>query len=398
MKKNYFIILFLLLSIVGNSQNSYKIRTIVIDPGHGGKDPGAVTKNCYEKNIVLPISLKVGNYIEKNCKDVNVIYTRDTDTFIGLYERSQIANRNDADLFISIHANSNESSKPYGTSTYVMGVNRSQANLAVAKRENSVISHEKNYESKYLGINQNSPEGEIIMSLMQNTFYEQSIYFAMKVEGQFKTTGKRRSLGVKQAPFLVLWTTTMPSVLIEIGFISNPTEEKYLMSKKGQENIAKSIYKAFKEYKNEIEGKSYVVPEIFIDDSEFVEEPPNYVEVFENQLNDSEYKAWKPVVQEIKDEPQNFIEVHKDELIFRVQISSSVKKLPKNSTVFKGLKNVDEIFYDGVYKYNIGATDNLEKITKIHSEVQKTIPEAFIVAYKNGKRITISMAKQELTK
>ncbi len=231
----------------------FKIRTVVIDAGHGGKDPGTVGKVFKEKDVVLNIALKVGEYIEKNVPNVKVVYTRKTDKFIELAERAAIANRNKADLFISIHANAISNPQTYGTETWVMGLHKSEENLAVAKRENSVIMHEDNYEEKYEGFD-NSPESYIMFSLMQNAYLENSLKFADKIERQFKHKAGRHSRGVKQAGFVVLYKTATPSVLVEAGFLSNATEEKFLGTTEGQDLIASGIYRAFKEYKSEVES------------------------------------------------------------------------------------------------------------------------------------------------
>lgn len=231
-----------------------KLKTVVIDAGHGGKDPGAIgAGKTNEKDIALVVALKLGDYISKNHPDVNVIYTRKTDVFLELHERAEIANKNKADLFIAVHINSSVNTDAYGTSCYVLGLHRTEANLEVAKRENAVINLEED-KDKHYEFDPNSPEGHIIMSMKQNAFLDQSIDIASKVENQMENYAKRKSLGVKQAGFYVLYKTTMPSILAEIGFISNPEEEKFLNSVKGQDLIATSLFNAFKDYKMELEG------------------------------------------------------------------------------------------------------------------------------------------------
>ncbi len=226
---------------------------MIIDAGHGGKDPGTHGANLNEKDVVLKIALKLGEYIEKNFPEIKVIYTRKTDKFIELSDRAGIANKNKADLFISIHANAIANTKTFGTETWVMGLHKSEANLAVAKRENSVILKEDNYEEKYQGFD-NSTESIIMMSLIQNAYLESSVKFADKIEKQFKSKVGRNSRGVKQAGFIVLYQTATPSVLVEVGFLTNPTEEKYLGTDSGQDLMASGIYRAFKEYKSEVES------------------------------------------------------------------------------------------------------------------------------------------------
>jgi N-acetylmuramoyl-L-alanine amidase len=231
----------------------FKVDVVVIDAGHGGHDPGTSGKKTREKDVALKIALKVGNYIEKNFPDVKVIYTRKTDKYLALDERAAIANKNKADLFICIHANSLPGSKAVGTETFVMGLHKDESNFEVAKRENSVILMDENYEERYEGFD-NSPESYILFSLTQSAYQESSLMFAQKVEEQFKKRVGRSSRGVKQAGFVVLWRTTMPSVLIETGFLSQPTEEQFLAAEEGQNLLASGIYRAFKEYKSEVES------------------------------------------------------------------------------------------------------------------------------------------------
>jgi N-acetylmuramoyl-L-alanine amidase len=257
--RNYGIPLLLLAITLLNSSSTpirteNKVDVIVIDAGHGGKDPGTHGKNSKEKDICLKIALKLGKLIEANCKDVKVVYTRKSDTYLAYHERPVIANKHKADLFICIHANSNPNTKAHGTETYVMGLAKEEKNFEIAKRENSVMLLDENYKEKYEGFDPNSAESYILFSLTQSAFLESSLNFAGKVENQFKTQIKRPSRGVKQGPFWVLWSTAMPSVLIETGFLSNPTEEKYLLSSAGQDAIALGIYRAFKEYKSEVES------------------------------------------------------------------------------------------------------------------------------------------------
>ncbi|MDF1550168.1 MAG: N-acetylmuramoyl-L-alanine amidase, partial [Bacteroidales bacterium] len=257
--KSFWIFLFCLFWLVSGQFETYaqyKIKTVVIDAGHGGKDPGAVGKKAKEKDIALSIALKVGTYIEQYIKGVKVIYTRKTDEFIELYKRAEIANKNKADVFISIHVNSHTSSKPYGTATYVMGLHKSEENLEVAKFENSVILKEEGYKKNYKGYDPNSDESHIILSLLQNAHLEQSLVLASKIQDQFRTRVGRKDLGVRQAGLVVLWNATMPAILVETGFISNANEEKYLITDQGQSFLASAIYRAFKEYKNEIEKSS----------------------------------------------------------------------------------------------------------------------------------------------
>ena len=231
----------------------YQVKTIVIDAGHGGKDPGCSGKKNKESKIALEIALELGRIIKENIPDVKVIYTRDTDSFVELHERAAIANRNGADLFVSIHCNAAGSSAAYGTETFAMGLHKTQGNLDIAKRENAVITKEANYQTEYEGFDPNSAEDHIMISQFQNAHVNNSLLLASKVEDQFKNKLNRKSNGVKQAGFLVLWKTTMPSILIETGFLTNLNDETYLSNKTNQIYMASGIYRAIKEYKAELE-------------------------------------------------------------------------------------------------------------------------------------------------
>jgi N-acetylmuramoyl-L-alanine amidase len=246
-------IFFVLGSFTGTSRKAFRLRTVVIDAGHGGKDPGCNGRQSKEAHVALKVALQLGSYIEKEMPDVKVIYTRKTDTFVELIDRAGIANKNRADLFISIHCNSGPSSA-FGTETYCMGLHTSEGNLKVAKRENAVILEEENYQEKYNGFDPNSPQSHIMFALYQSAYIENSLRFAQKVEHQFKHKVGRSSRGVKQAGLLVLWKSAMPSALIELGFLTNATEEKYLNDKLGQTYMASGIYRAFKDYKQELEA------------------------------------------------------------------------------------------------------------------------------------------------
>jgi len=245
--------IFVLGSFTPTNKKTYDVRTVVIDAGHGGKDPGCHGKVCKESTIALEVALELGRIIEENLPDVKVIYTRNTDVFVKLYDRAAIANKANADLFISIHCNSGPS-QAEGTETFTMGLNTSEGNLEVAKRENAVILHESDYKSNYEGFDPDSPEANILFSLYQHVYIKNSLQFAQKVEEQFKNRVGRTSRGVKQAGLLVLWKTAMPSALIEIGFLTNPEEERYLNAKTNQVYIASGIYRALKGYKEEIES------------------------------------------------------------------------------------------------------------------------------------------------
>jgi len=253
-------LIILLSSFTVVDDRDLKVNTVVIDAGHGGKDTGTIGAVAREKDIALKIALELGKLIKENLKDVKIIYTRNSDNFIELEERAQVANKNGADLFISIHCNSLPKDTPsarkesiFGTETYIMGVHTSDANFTVAKRENSVILLEDNHE-KYEGFDPNSPESYILFSLYQSAYLGNSLKLADKIEHQFKDRVKRNSRGVRQAGFWVLYRTSMPSVLVETGYLSNSGEEKYLNDAYGQSLIASGLYRAFRDYKEEIES------------------------------------------------------------------------------------------------------------------------------------------------
>lgn len=233
--------------------SKYQVKTIVIDAGHGGKDPGCLGSVSKESDIALRIALELGRIVKENLKDVKVIYTRSTDKFVELHERAAIANRNGADLFISVHCNAAESKNAYGTETFAMGLHKTDGNLAVAKRENSVILKESNQQLNYEGFDPNSDEDHIVIAQYQSAHIYNSLFLASKIESQFKNRVGKKSNGVKQAGFLVLWKTAMPSVLVETGFLTNLNDEKYLNNKHNQILMASGIYRAIKEYKLELE-------------------------------------------------------------------------------------------------------------------------------------------------
>jgi len=362
-KTIFFIVLILFpINLFSQPVSKYKIRKIVIDAGHGGKDPGAIGKKAYEKDIALAIALKLGKYIEKNIDDIEIIYTRTTDVFIELHRRAEIANSNKADLFISIHANSNKSSKPKGTSTYVMGLNRSEENIEVALAENSVIYSETDYKQQYEDFDPEAAESYITMSLLQNAFLEQSLIIAGKVQEQFAKRAGRKDIGVRQAGLIVLWNCTMPSILVETGFISNREEEKYLISDEGQSFIASAIYRAFREYKTQIENAG------------------NFI-ASNNNSNDNSKNQTKT-----------------GNIVFKVQIKTSVEKLKLDSKEFKGIDDVEEIMDNKIAKYYVGNCTSYDEVVKLQSDVRKKISDAFVVAFKNGKKITVKEALEEINK
>ena len=362
-----------------NVENNYKLKTVVIDAGHGGKDPGAVANKGKEKDITLAVSLKLGKYIENNCKDVKVIYTRKKDEFVELFKRAQIANTNNADLFICVHVNSSKKTYPYGTETYVMGLHKTQGNLDVAMTENSVITKEDNYQNQYDGFDPHSPEAFIIFSLFQNAYLDQSLNFAAKIQEQFSQKAKRLDRGVKQAGFLVLWKTSMPSILTEIGFLSNAEEAQYLLNDTNQNHIALSLFNAFKKYKKELEGITESIE--VIENTEVIENVNNGVPINKTDTASNNLTLFP-----------NYATNNTDSIYFYVQIMSSVKKINAKSEQFKGVKNICELNIDGCYKYTYGKSTVFSEILKIQKEIKTQFPDAFIIAIKGGKKIQVNEA------
>ncbi len=333
--------------------------TVVLDAGHGGKDPGNRGGGFYEKDIALSIVLKIGKELEKN-PNFEVIYTRDKDVFIPLDQRAKIANKAKADLFISVHCNAH-SSQAFGTETFVLGLRRSNDNFEVAKKENSVIFLEEDYEVTYNGFDPNSPESYIGLALMQEEYLDQSILLADFVQKQFTNNLKRNNRGVKQDVFLVLRETVMPSVLIETGFLTNREEGAYLNSGAGQTKMAEAIVEAIKEYSLNINMATL---------DNLMEEYP--VEVI-------------PPTTETKD-------IFSD-VTFRVQLAASSKKLDTKPSNFNGLTSVTREKEDKLFKYYYGATSSYSQIQQLHQQSKaKGYPSSYIVAFRQGKKITVNEA------
>ena len=334
-----------------SSYSQYKVRKVVIDAGHGGKDPGASGKTAREKDIALAIALKTGFYIEKYLPEVQVIYTRTGDEFVELYKRAAIANEGGADLFISIHCNANRSASPFGTETYVMGLHKNSDNLDVAKLENAAILKEENYSDMYEGFDPNQDEDYITLTMFQDAFLDQSSLFADKVQSQFRERVNRKDRGVKQAGFLVLYKTAMPGVLIETGFLSNSKDEAFLKSKDGQTYMASAIYRAFKEYKTEIERED------------------NKAQAVTN---------YKPE--------------EASQISYRVQFASYSKSKPPGYRKFKGLDDVWEYQHNGMYKYTTGNFSRIENAQALQKKLKKDskYKDAFVVAFRDNERVSVN--------
>lgn len=419
-KKLIFISLLLLSVIFWTSFTSkvkpvFSVKTVVIDAGHGGKDPGCHGTKHKEKDVALAVALKLGKYIEENMKDVKVVYTRKTDIFLELQQRAEIANKAKADLFICIHCNSacyrdkklkrdvcNDDA--HGAETYVMGIKNEQGKLDIAKRENSAILLEDNYVQKYDGFDPNSDESYIIMSMFADTYLDQSLNFASKVQKQYRGKAGRADKGVKRASLWVLWRTYMPSVLTEIGFLTNPEEEQFLGSSKGQDYIASGIFKAFREYKDEIEG----VVKKYDDD---IEKQDNYKLTAQDSLEVLEIKATKKpkdqqttakgdsskvtdlkkdTVAVVKENPKDKVEPKSSPIVYKVQISSSDKKIPLDSDKFKGVEKPGEYEDKGIFKYTAGEFAKQDDAFRLQMQLRKNgFPDAFVIATQDGKRVPL---------
>ena len=382
---------------------------VVIDAGHGGHDPGAIGKISKEKNINLNVALKLGNLIKRNCDDVKVVYTRSRDVFIPLDRRAEIANNAKADLFISIHTNAlanNRTAK--GASTWTLGLAKSDANLEVAKRENSVILYESDYKTRYAGFNPNSAESYIIFEFMQDKYMEQSVHLASLMQKQFHQTCKRADRGVHQAGFLVLKASAMPSILIELGFISTPEEERYLNSEEGAGSMAKGIYRAFLNYKREHELRLTGVsktnlpteqeednaPKIAQKDTESINTAPQQQELLAEAKTKPAATAKtapkRPIVAESA--------TNDSDITFKIQILTASKPLAKNDKRLKGLKDVDYYKEGGIYKYTYGAAADYNKVLRTKRTITAQFKDAFIVAFRNGEKMNVNEAIAEFKK
>ena len=446
--------LFIVLACINGTAFSQKksvghVRTVVIDAGHGGDKPGAVGRKSQEKNLTLQMALKLGKLIEDNYSDVKIIYTRTTDVDITLAERARMANKAKADLFISIHCNSWNNSTPTGVETYVMGLSQSKANMEVAKKENADILLEKGYKdnSDYQGFDPNSPESYVMFAMYQNAYLDKSLDFAGYIQDQYKSAIKTINRGVKQAEIFVLYKTAMPAVLTEVGFISNPEEEQYMMSDEGQAAIVSSIFKAFVTYKSSVEGVK----------------PPASLKIALKGYNDKTRKEAAAPAKEAKvepvkpeettsapvapkepqapkaDEPTTFVpstaktnvepplpideptvaitpqvepqpaaapdqaEVRpadaprKTGIVFKVQFMTSGKELKKNAREFKGITDYDYYLQKGTYCYTTGSFATAREAAHYQKEVRdKGFKDAFVVAFADGERISLQKAKEML--
>lgn len=418
-----FLLLFLIVFFAASFSPKFKpvfaIKTVVIDAGHGGKDPGCHGDRYKEKDVALAVALKLGSYIEENIKDVKVVYTRKTDVFVELQERANIANRAKADLFICIHCNSacvrdKKTHKDvckedvHGAETYVMGIKNEQGKLDVAKRENSAILLEDNYVQKYDGFDPNSDESYIIMSMFTDTYLDQSLNFASKVQDQYKNKAGRLDKGVKRASLWVLWRTYMPSVLTEIGYLTNPEEEQFLGSTKGQEYVASGIFRAFRAYKDEIEGTVKKYDDDFEKQSAYKLSKEDSLEIEANRKIKPESSKDSTKVDDktqVKsdngskkdgnaignpDPKENTVVGSTSPVVYKVQIASSDKKIPLDSDKFNGVEHPGEYMDKGIYKYTAGECKTQQDAIRLQSQLRKNgFKDAFVIAMQDGKRIPL---------
>ncbi len=354
-----------------------KVNKVVIDMGHGGKDPGCVSGKNYEKDVTLGIGLKLGDYIKTNFPEVEVIYTRTTDRYVELVDRGKIANNAGADLFISIHINSATTSSARGTSTYVMGMDKTNKNLEVAMRENDVVTYEEDYSTKYEGYNPGDPASYIMFSLMQYAYRDQSIMFAELVQKHFKQDLPMPDRGTREAPFLVLWRTSMPSVLTEVGFMSNATDRAYITTEKGQREAARSLFNAFSEYKSLVEGRT------------------NVVVLREDAADDAPEARETGVSGKEADASSSGAATADDGVRFYVQLCFVASRQQASDPMFGSYRNkVVEMYVPGRgYRYVVGGTSDYNSILALQREVRREFSDAFVIAFEDGRQISVDKAR-----
>jgi N-acetylmuramoyl-L-alanine amidase len=428
----YIFLLSLIVPLFGSFTSTFKplygVKVIVLDPGHGGKDPGCHGVKTKEKDVALAVALKLGKYIEENLKDVKVVYTRSTDVFVELQERAEIANKAKADLFISIHCNSacvrDKKLKKdickdqiHGAETYVMGIKNEKGKLDIAKRENSAILLEDNYVQKYDGFDPNSDESYIIMSMFADTYLDQSLSFASKTQKQYSSHAARHDKGVKRASLWVLWRTYMPSVLTEIGYLTNPQEEQFLGSSKGQDYVATSLFKAFREYKDEIEGNTKKYDDEIEKRQPYKMTAQDSLEAEKQKLDSKVVKSATDSLSGVKvvdktpdktpDKTTNHPKNHKDsvvkpidnkpvvvaskaKIVYKVQLMSADKAIPLNSDKFKNVPKPGEYLEKGVYKYTAGEFSKKQEAVDLQNTLRKKgFKDAFVIATQDGKRVPL---------
>jgi len=409
----------LLISAVAKplSPNVNKKWVVVIDAGHGGKDPGCHGLKYKEKDVALAVSLKLGHLIEKNDSNVKVIYTRSTDVFIPLNERAAIANRNHADFFICVHCNASPDKTKYGAATYVMGLYKSEGNLEVSKRENSSILYEKDYKQTYSGFDPNSDEANILFAMYQNAYLGQSLDLAAKIQKEYAGNAQRTDNGVKQAGFLVLWKTTMPSLLTEIGFLTNPQEELYLGSQKGQTKTAACLFFALQQYIDEKEGVTFSAGDFKLP----APQPDSAPAQDATAITDTSTKVLHidttpspaisspaPPAKDANNIKASVQVLHPDStidstrkvlndtttIIYKVQIASSPKPLHTDTGIFKNAPDMEMYMDNTRYKYTSGHFTSLDDAVKLENNLRREgFKDSFIVAFKGKNRVPVAKGK-----
>lgn len=387
--------LLLVLPLTSFNKNDTEVETkdkfvVVLDAGHGGHDPGNIGNGYLEKKIALAIVLKIGEELKKH-PDIKVVYTRDDDTFVDLFERGQIANQANADLFVSVHCNAHNSDA-YGTETYVLGLHANRQNFEVAKKENSVIYLEDDYEQRYAEYDINSPESVIGLTIMQEEFLDQSILLGKKLQDNFTVKLKRKDRKVKQAGFIVLHQTFMPSVLIEAGFLTNKNEGSYLNSKKGQNEMGKAIAESILAYKKDMGFNAAPVTSTpKIEDTEVAVNIPEEIKNKEEKPKENQTSTTSGTIQETKVDTEKRVATSGVE--FKVQLMASGKTIPLTPDNFNGLNNLSKEPYKNMFRYMFGSAGTLDEAKKLKREADaKGYTTSYIVAYKNGIRVTIAEA------
>ncbi len=389
MNSKIFFLLFLLITFLMHpvyAQKDGKTFKVVIDAGHGGKDPGCLGSYTKEKDVALNIALKTGKLISDNCPDVKVIYTRNTDVFVELYRRAKIANDNHADLFISFHCNASENKTAHGIDTWVMGLHKSEANLAVARAENSAMLKEKDYEKNYGGFNPNSPESAVMFSLYSAAYLNNSILLADKVQKNLINTTHLRDRGVNQAGYWVLWAVSMPSILIEMGFLTNPTEEKFLSEEKNKADIANAIYRAFASYYSQVTGNKVDVPDVTNSENKPLESNIKTDTHDNSNDNPADNQSDK------KMDDQKTTVTNSNGIRFMVQFMALPEKISLNDKRFNGIPNVNRYNESGLWKYTAGNEPDLQSAKEVLADVKKKYPDAFIIAFHGETKIPVSEA------
>ena len=402
MMKRLLLIIMMMWTVGAFADTTAKQFVLVIDAGHGGKDTGCVGKISKEKNLTLKMALALGKMIERNCPDVKVIYTRKTDVFLELWQRAEIANKNKADLFVSVHINALPGGKiARGFQTYTLGRGRNSGkkgimeNLEVAKRENAVIVMEKDYQQHYAGFDPNSPESNIMFEFIQDTYMERSVELAKFMQRYMCAATGRANAGAHQDNLAVLRLSSMPGCLLELGFISTPDEERFMNSSEAPEQYARGFYNAFIAYKKKYFGGS-ATP--FLNEPETpktpkVEQPAKPKTEQPVKAQQSEVKKEQQV--EIKKAEVSQSTAPQDAPVFKVQIMADTKAVPVSSSRFKGVKNIDSYKEGGYYKYTTGSSTDYNEIYRLRKSLLDKFPGAFIIAFKKGEKMDVTQAIRE---